>query len=187
MERMFGVPLFIPTLSDFAHSAAFVPMSGDIDAIWRALEAVQRPACENPTSKLNVAQLVTPSSEATTVAPSRIQRRLLGVALLGVAVGVAFTVPSYLIFALIAGCFGLRLFAKPQASHDFERRYREIETRWLRAEQSWKNRAGPVGFDTLRSELAAFRTEYEGLAAEEQRRIKEYQANRRSEQIAHLP
>ena len=63
------------------------------------------------------------------------------------------------------------------------RRYREIETRWLQAEQSWKARAGAKEFDALRSNLASLKTEYEGLAAEEKQRIQEYTANRRSEQL----
>jgi DNA-binding helix-hairpin-helix protein with protein kinase domain len=183
MERMFGVPLFVAALPEFAHSAAFVPMSGDIAAIWRAIEAVVPPANANPVPKLNISSSL-PSSDASAAASSRFQQQALGAALVSVAAVALFAAPEYWILALIIGGFGLnRLFVKPQASRDFAQRYREIEIRWLQAEQSWKVRAGAKEFDILRSRLAGLKTEYEGLAVEEKRRIQEHTANRRSEQL----
>ena len=183
MERMFGVPLFVAALPDFTHSTTFVPISGDIAAIWRAIEAVTPPANSNPIPKLSPAS-PSPSTDANTVSTARFQRRAIGAVFLGIATLVMFIEPTYFILALIAGGFGLnRLFGKSQASKDFERRYREIETRWLQAEQLWKARTGTKEFDTLRGKLAGLKTEYDGLAAEEKRRIQEHTTNRRSEQL----
>ena len=184
MERMFGVPLFIPALPDFSHSAAFTPMAGDIASIWRAIESVERPTNANPTPKLNTAVIASPSKDAQAVASARFQQRVFGAALMCIAVVIAFAAPEYFLLAFTAGGFGLnRLLSKPPASRDFERRYIEIETRRLQAEQNWRNRAGTKEFDALLEKLRSLKTEYEGLVAEEKRRMQAYQANRRSEQL----
>lgn len=184
MERMFGVPLFIAALPDFTHTAAFVPMSGDMAAMWRAIEAVGCPANENPKPKLLITPEVLPTNEARVASSKRLRTQLLGAALLGIAAATLFAWPSYFIFALVAGGTGInRLLAKHSSFQVFESRYREIEGRRLKAEQEWKDRAGLKEFNDLRSRLAAFNAEYYGLAAEEKRQIQEHQSNRRSDQL----
>lgn len=183
MERMFGVPLFVPALPDFTGSAGFVSMSGDIAAIWNAISIVPRPADAFVNAKVD-ASAFKPSSQAEAVRASRYTPKLLGAGLVIGAVAVTALLPAAFLFALIAGFVGFGLLTKqPEALQDFARRYREVELRRLQAEDGWKTRTGTKDFDDLRTKFTNLKAEYESLPAEEKRRINEYNANRRSEQL----
>jgi DNA-binding helix-hairpin-helix protein with protein kinase domain len=184
MERLSGVQLFLPVLATFAPSGAFTPIGVDVVAIWRSIEAVQRPPNEQLSPKLSGVPVAAPSREAKVARWARLPRRLLGIALIGVAAVAGVTYPTYFIFALVVAGFGLdRLFAKPDSYRSFERRYQEIEARWLEAEQAWRTRAEASEFDALRNRLVTLKVEFDDLASEESRRIREYEANRRSRQL----
>lgn len=183
MERMFGVPLFVSAIPDFGSGATYIPMTGDIAAIWRAIEAVPAPKVSSPTPNLTSCS-PSPSPEAAEASSSRWQRKALGVALLGVAAVILFGAPSYFILALIAGGFGLnRLYSQPAVSSEFERRFREIETRWLQANEAWQAKADGSQFESLRAKLRGLKVEYDDLPEEQKRRQQDYNTNRRSDQM----
>ena len=183
MERMFGVPLFVPALPDFTHGTAFTPTIGSIDDIWRAIVSVAAPNSTLGSPTLNIPKC-RPSVDAESAKSGQVQLKAVGVALLAVAAGIIFFAPGAFLLALIAGGFGLKnLFGKTDPAQDFVRRYRDAETRRLQAEEAWKARSGPHQFEALRSELGKLKAEYDSLGAEGKRRIEEYTANRRSEQM----
>jgi DNA-binding helix-hairpin-helix protein with protein kinase domain len=182
MERMFGVPLFVPVLPDFTNAAGFAAMSGNIAVIWNAIATIPRPVDSQIAPTVSAGAL-NPSSQAEAAKSSRYNPKFIGGGLL-LAAALMFAVPQAIVFAVIAGIAGLYFLNKdPEISQDFVRRYREFELRRLQAEDGWKARTGSRDFDVLRDNLTRLKAEFDGLADEEKQRIQEYTTNRRSVQM----
>jgi DNA-binding helix-hairpin-helix protein with protein kinase domain len=184
MERLQGVQLFVPFASAYASdpAAKLGTVSGDLAAIWRAIEAVKPPPAGPHTPALRSLNLE-PSAEARAARGSGWTRKAFGVILIAAALGVLAAQPSLWFVWIGAGWFGLvQLFGK--ANHaEFISKATEIEQRWLQALDDWQKRTDDRDFTTVKASLAAIKSEIEGLPAEEQRRVQAHSTNRRAEQL----
>lgn len=182
MERMQpGVQLFVPAAT-FDPTAFLGAISGDLTTIWRAIESVKPPPTGPSTPALTACNPF-PSTEAKAAKGAGWKRKVFGVVLVLVAVGIFAAAPSAWIFWLGAAGFGLvQFFAAP--SHDsFIKTARDVELRWLQALDEWQKRGDDTEFAKAKTGLVALKAEIEALPAIEQKRVQEYAANRRAEHL----
>lgn len=187
MERLQGVQLFVPFSHAFtAHpSASLGTVTGDLTAIWRAIEAVQPPP-QGPHTPFIHTVTPDPSAEAKAEKATPWKRRLGGLLVIVVAIAVAAGQPGLWPAWIGGAIWGLVLMFGTAGGGQrlrFISTARDIELRWLQAQHDWQNRAGLTDFTAAKARLAALRVEIDGLAAQEHERIQAYVANRRAEHL----
>ena len=187
MERLQGVQLFVPFSRAFAADpqASLGTASGDLAAIWRAIEAVQPPT-RGPHTPVVRTPTVEPTAEAKAAKDNPWARKLGGLVVLAVAGGVLMEQPSLWPVWLAGGVWALVLLFGEGGSGrkaKFVSTARDIEIRWLQAVHDWQTRTDPTAFETTKSKLAALKAEIEGLPAKEHERIQAYAANRRADHL----
>jgi DNA-binding helix-hairpin-helix protein with protein kinase domain len=184
MERTPGVLLFIPHASQFEHGAGFAPINGDIAVIWRAIEAIPAPPSAPTASSLqNVG--VPPSAGAIAAKNDRWELKAIGIGLSVLGGVILVSAPNFaaLALALVAGgvWMALLLAKQPTDKQQFVRRYKEIETQFTRSSHQYQSSNSE--FLKLKASLTGIKSEFDGLPAEEQRRIEAYNVNRREEHL----
>jgi len=191
MEKLQGVQLFVPFSNAFSTdpSAKLGTVSGDLEAIWRAIEAVQPPP-EGPHTPFVHTVNPEPTEAAKAAKPQAWKRKLWGLVVLAIAGAVLLA--KFILWPvwLGAGIWGLiLLFGDGQGGgqSQFTTTARDTEHRWLQALHDWQSRHGQAEFVTAKAGLAALKAEIEGLSANEHARIQAYAANRRAQHLrAHL-
>lgn len=191
MERLQGVQLFVP----FAHAFAADPSAklgttkGDIEAIWRAIEAVQPPPTGPHTPFVQTVN-PEPSAEAKAGKGKPWERKFGGLIVIAIAIAVALGQPSLWPIWGAGGIWGLvLLFGDGGVARraTFISTARDVELRWLQALHDWQSRTGSTAFADAKSSLASLKAEIESLPAKEHERVQAYAANRRAEHLrAHL-
>lgn len=187
MEKLQGVQLFVPFSHAFAAdpSAKLGTVSGDLDAIWRAIEAVQPPP-QGPHTPFVHTVSPGPSEAATGAKPKPWKRKLWGLVVLTIAGLVMFEQPSFWPVWIGGGIWALvLLFADGiGGSHlQFTSTARDVEQRWLQALHEWQSRNDQTDFAAAKARLTTLKAEIERLPAKEQERIQAYAANRRAEHL----
>lgn len=186
MERGLHVQLFLPPFARAPiSSAAAVNIVGeDLAAIWRAIESVAAPP---PAPALPPLPTLSwrPSQEVQQAKHNAVRSKFGGAVVLIAAIALWAAAPGFFLIWLAGAWWGAALlFGSGTAQHDqMLKRYRDIETQWQRALTDWRDRCGDSRFTETRASLKAIKTEIEGLPQLEQKRIKAYYDNRRTEQL----
>lgn len=187
MERLQGVQLFVPPSHAFRSGSATLSggASGDLAALWKAIEAVQPPPVGphtpfvQPTSR-------EPSAEARNAKGKPWARKIWGLGFLAIAGAVLLGQPSLWLVWLASGGWGLVLLF---GTGDDSRRLRflstarDTELRWLQALHDWQTRMDQTDFTATKAGLTTLKVEIEKLPSQEQARIQAYEANRRAEHL----
>lgn len=184
MERLQGISLFLPpykpgtTTTSAPSGEAF-----NLEAVWRAIEAISQPGSCPATPKLHDIS-PEPSAQARQLRSEAWKHKLYG----GVAVvigGFTLIANAGLWFVWIpAGWYGLaQLFGKTADVGNLRSNKTAIERQWAKALGDWQTRCGNEPFAKLKAELAADKNAYKSLAAEEAQRVQKYQQNRRTAQL----
>ena len=185
MERLLGIELFTTPAPNFTTPSAAnaAAASGDLTALWRAIEAIQPPPNGPFTPSLHTPTLE-PSAEAKAARNSKWKRQGLGTALLVVAIAIAVGFPSFWIAWLFVGALGFgQLFNTASAGGESIRKARDVELRWLQALDDWQKRCEGSEFLSVKASLAAVKSELEAIPAEVQRRTRAFEGNRRAQQL----
>ena len=187
MEQLQGVQLFVPPTHAFRPGSAahLGGASGDLAALWRAIEAVQQPP-HGPHTPLVRPTSPEPSVEAKNAKAKPWARKFWGLVFLAIAGAVLLGEPSLWLLWLASGGWGLILLfggGEDSRRHQFLSTARDTELRWLQALHDWQTRMDQTVFTTTKAGLTALKVEIEKLPAQEQARIQAYEANRRA---AHL-
>lgn len=191
MERLQGVQLFVPFSHAFAAdpSAKLGTVAGDLEAIWRAIDAVQPPP-KGPHTPFVHTVTPQPSAEAKAGKDTPWKRKLGGLGVLAVAIAVAVGQPGFWPLWIGGGIWGLVLLFGAAGGGQrlrFTSTARDVELRWLQAQHDWQNRTGQTDFAAAKERLVTLKDEINGLPGKERERIQAYAANRRAEHLrAHL-
>ena len=183
MESRQGIDLFLPRVSGRNDPTGTSSVNFDLNRVWTAIEAIQAPADSIPSPRLPDSQLS--RSEQGLAARRARHRRLLqggGLLLAGIAAMLGLAAVWPLWFGLLAWGAG-RVYKDDPLSAAIKKELRDVESRWKRAHSEWQKRCSIDGFAAIKSNLQKARDEYSNLAQTEDKKIKEYQRNRRSEQL----
>jgi DNA-binding helix-hairpin-helix protein with protein kinase domain len=116
---------------------------------------------------------------------NRWKSKAISAALVALAIGILVLAANLMLLVVIAGGAAIAQFTrKPRGEQEFVKRYRDIQTQFMRTEKQWQTRSSTAEFDKLKASLTTLKTEFDGLAAAEQRRINAYYANRRAEHLS---
>ena len=185
MEARQGIVLFLPyapagqiaTPSD-PGAAAF-----DLGTAWRMIQAVPPLSSATPEPHLPGLTLVA-SDRALAARRDRRARKLLGIFGLLVAIGVVMAAAAWFPIWIAAGWFGLvKLFGDDKATKETRKEKADVDRRFQAALADWRNRASAQPFQDKLAKLVAARAEYAKLGETEQRKVADYQRNRRAEQL----
>lgn len=185
MERLQGISLFLPAqVSAGAATLTGVPGgSFNAEVAWRAIEAVSSPGACNVAPRLQGVQ-PNPSADAARLRGELWKQRLTGAGAAVVAGVTLIAAPAWWIVWVPVGWFGLaKMFGGADGVTSLERRRSDLDKCWQKALADWRSRCGEDAFQKLRADLHNAKTEYQGLAAEQSRRVSKYQQNRRQVQL----
>lgn len=191
MEKLQGVQLFVPFTHAFTvdPSAGTGTVTGDLQAIWQAIEAVQPPP---PGPHTPTVQTINPepSEAAKSAKQTPWGRKLWGLIVLAITALVLFGQPSLWPVWIGGGIWALvLLFGDGSGGNQlqFTLTARDVEQRWLHALHEWQSRNDQTEFAAAKARLAALKAEIDGLPAQERERVQAYAANRRAEHLrSHL-
>jgi len=179
MEKRFAVPLFIPVLSAVDSTSAHTAIIGDVASIWRAIEAVPPPA-DVPFPEYKGAN-ISPSASTLSALRNRATKRLVGWTMVGGAVVLTLYDPAFVLLSVLVGGAGWCV-AKIDVSGGPEviQNYRAVQTRLYQAEAEWQTKNSASEYQRLKSWLLQKKHTYDGLQAEQSRRLDEYAKDRRA-------
>jgi hypothetical protein len=157
----------------------------DIDALWRAIEAVPTPTPFAPTPVF-LATKVRPSLAGAALMVAIWRRRFLAAGLsVGAGVGLALE-PSASIAWAAAGVGGAYLAAAlPKRAADVAQAARAIEKQFVQGLRRWWDQCSSAGFLEAKAQLDAAHADLTLLDSEEKRRIEVLALDRRAEQLRH--
>lgn len=183
MREDLGVELFVPRPLAIGE----IPASGkwsdgfDILAIWRTIDRVTPPsAATEPPMSFNTPG---PSKAASVTKTARWERKLVGLLSLAAAGAVVLFAAQLWPVWVVAGWFGLAKFFGDGDEGDFTRKFVNVDREWAKALGEWRSTRGVERFSQLKGDLLEAKVQYEGLTAEERRRLDEAECNRKDAQL----
>lgn len=187
MENLLGLLLFVPSSASILKSAPTHDPGAaafDMKSVWRAIEESQVPDVQRYVPRVAIPTATQPSSKALAAKKGSSLGLLVLIGAI-VAGGAIFALLPQLWFLIILGGIGAAYYAsshKPDYA-EFEKEYRDAVAEWESAVSRLKERLGWASLLSSYVELDQARVEYEQLPVERQRRISEYDKNRRSVQV----
>lgn len=191
MERQLQTTLFLPYVSNANGIAGDSVATGsglfDLQMIWAKIDGIKIPSWEQLRPILNLynpmpsdlAHAALTQKEKSTVA--------LGVGLLVAAAGLLVLAPKAGVLAALLAIWGfVRLKpakSKPLDSEPFLRAYRKAKLLWYQELDGWSRRTGWHTLHEIREKLTNAKSNLIGLAADEDRQIREYKVQREGRQL----
>ncbi|GAA4003660.1 TonB family protein [Sphingomonas humi] len=184
MERTQGIMLFLPPFKAASPSAPSPSsISFNLEAVWRAIEAIAPPGACPPTPRLHDIS-PEPSAEARRLRAEAWKQKGLGAGAVALAGAILLASPGLWIFYIPAGWFGLaRLFGSAGDVGGLKSQRSNLDRQWTKALGDWQNRCGNEPFSKLKADLYKDKQAYQGLSAELNQRLQSYQQNRRTTQL----
>lgn len=182
MERASGVVLFTSAIPQPVHHHDPGSLGFDVEAAWRAIEAVKLPGAE--ISPLLPSFNLSPSPEAVEVRAKRTQRRLSGIVLMIAAAALLGWQPSLWLLALPLGWWGYaRIYGSNADTQSLEQSYRTAAGAYAVALADWKRGTGIDELLARKKELAAARIGYGNLPEQKRKKLQLLHDNRRANQL----
>ena len=170
MERASGVVLFTSAIPQPVHHHDPGSLGFDVEAAWRAIEAVKLPDAE--ISPLLPSFNLSPSPEAVEVGAKRTQRRLSGIVLMIAAAALLGWQPSLWLLALPLGWWGYaRIYGSNADTQSLEQSYRTAAGAYAVALADWKRGTGIDELLARKKELAAARIGYGNLPEQKRKKL----------------
>lgn len=157
----------------------------DVEALWRAIEAVPAPPANAPPPTFYSTK-ASPSAAAAAIMVAIWRRRLLAGGLsIGAGVGMALEPAASIAWAAAAVGGAYLAASLPKRAAEVAQAARQIERQFAEGLRRWRDQCSSVGFLEARAKLEAAHADLVLLDVEERRRIEIYTQDRRAAQLKH--
>lgn len=178
-----GLALFLPPIPVGMTRTASSGGAFSLQAVWAAIEAVRLPSVNAPDPVLPPIDLP-PSQEALAAAGKTRGQRIWNAVLVAIAVGGLAATPGAWFVWLGLGAYNVnRLLGPASAGVPIRKRAALTTSQWNAALEDWERRCGGPEVHANRSKLGEAKQEFQQLPSELQKRLRNYEANRRDFQL----